>query len=378
MWWGRSPAAARRDSAGRGSRYGPRVSVALLILVFAVLPLGPAALEVGSGLALAGALAGGSWRTPTWGPILALSVALLLSAAAHGGGDHWLAALRTPWAWSLAVAVPLLSRRGGARWAEQVGLGVAGLVALWGLAELVWLLSVQAPLDDGGARGPFSHHLTLGYALVPPAAWAAWRRRWGLAALLAGGALSSVSWGPLVSLGVVAVGVTVGPLAGLGAGVAVTLGAVGLLASVDPDGMLFARGILWTSSAELATAHPLGVGPAGYRAAAEIAQDALEPGFHFPLHAHDSALQLAAVAGLPAWLAAAWLGTTLWRLASPPGRVALAAVVVGGLTQDTVGDLEVVRAVAAWSLLPLGNPPRPRVSGAGAGPAAHTPHRRTS
>lgn len=349
------------------------MSAVLLVLLFAVLPLGPAPLELGTGLALAGALASGSWKTPTWAPVLALGGVLLVSAAAHGGGDHTLAALRTPWAWALAVAVPLLGRRGGARLAEQVGLAMAGAVAAWGLAELGWLVATGAPLDDGGARGPFTHHLTLGYALLPPTAWAMWRRRWVLSGLLAGGVAATLSLGPVLSLGVVALGVALGPLPALLAGGAAVLGGVALLGWLDPDGALAARSVLWTSSADLALHHPLGVGPAGYRRAAALAQDAVEPGFYFPLHAHDSALQLAAVAGPAAWIPAVWLGATLWRLASLPGRVALAAVLVGSLTQDTFGDLEVTRAVAAWSLLPLGNSRRTRVSTGRAPPLSSDP-----
>jgi hypothetical protein len=346
------------------------VSIVLLVLLFAALPLGPAALELGTGLALAGALVGGSWRTPTWQPVLALGGVLVLSALAHGGGEHVVAALRTPWSWALAIAVPLLARRGGARVAESVGLAAAAAVAAWGMVELGWLAFTGAALDDGGATGPFSHHLTLGYALLPPTAWALWRRRWFLVAVLAGGVAATLSTGPLLSLGVAILGVFFGPLAALLGGGAAVLGGVALLGTVDPQGALAARSVLWTASAELALSNPLGVGPAGYRDAAAIAQDTLQPGFFFPLHAHDSALQLAAVAGPGAWLAAVWLVATVWRLASTPGRAALAAILVGSLTQDTLHDLEVVRSVTAWALLPLGNSWRTRVSGGWVPPPA--------
>ena len=53
------------------------------------------------------------------------------------------------------------------------------------------------------------------------------------------------------------------------------------------------------------------------------------------------------------WVAAAWALVALWRRTDRAGRAAIAAIGVGGLTQDTLGDLEVVRALCAWVMLPL-------------------------
>ena len=119
--------------------------------------------------------------------------------------------------------------------------------------------------------------------------------------------------------------------------------------------------MLWSTGAALAAEQPLGTGPLGFREPAARVQEALEPGFYFPLHAHDAALQVASLAGFGALLAWVWLGTTLWQQTDRAGRAALAALLVGGLTQDTFGDLEVVRALLAWAML-SGNPPARPVS----------------
>ena len=43
-------------------------------------------------------------------------------------------------------------------------------------------------------------------------------------------------------------------------------------------------------------------------------------------------------------------------------RLAIAALLVGGLTQDTLGDLEVIRALCFWAL--LSRPPQGTADGA--------------
>ena len=53
------------------------------------------------------------------------------------------------------------------------------------------------------------------------------------------------------------------------------------------------------------------------------------------------------------WIAWAWLGVELWRRGGRSGRATLAALAVGGLTQDVLGDLEVIRVLSAWVLLPV-------------------------
>jgi hypothetical protein len=120
--------------------------------------------------------------------------------------------------------------------------------------------------------------------------------------------------------------------------------------------------VLWTGGlASLGTP----TGPGGYAAASALAYDRLEPGFWFPNHAHDSAIQLLAVLGPAGLCAQIWLGAVALRVPrDAPLAVGAAAglvgVAVGALTQDTLGDLEVARAAWVWIALAAVLPPPAR------------------
>lgn len=318
-------------------RPAPRILPALLLVG---LGLGTFGTELTTGLALAGAILGGERRRMgrLGGPVLLLAACFLL-AAPLGGPGAWREVLGRAWPLAPLLALPALARQREAD-VERLGLLAALLPALWGLG--------QALLADTPGRGPFSHHLTLGYALIPPLAVAAHRRRWALAAALALGVASTGGSGPLLAAAVALAGaLLVPPGAALAGGLALALGAIGLGASRGLPA-LHERAVLWTTGGTLALQHPTGTGTGAFRAAAATAQARIEPAFHFPLHAHDSALQLAALVGLGGWLALAWLAWSLWARADRAGRATLAALAVGGLTQDLLGDLEVARAAAVW------------------------------
>ena len=357
--------------AGCGARYGGGVTGPALLLLFVLLPLGPFLVEIGTEVALvaglAAALAARRLPTPLGAPLLVVLAAGLLASIGRPPG-HALEAARQVWGLALVFVVPLLWSAGPV-WrsrAERAGLAAAGAVALWGAGEAVWM--VGAGLYDpavGGARGPFSHHLTLGYALLPPLARALQRRWWALVALLATGALSSLGLGPALSVGVVLLGATLGPARALVGGLLAVAAGIAAMGWLDPDGELLQRAVLWTSAADLAVAHPAGVGPSGFRGAAALAQDRILPGFHFPLHAHDSALQSAATWGVGGWVALGLLGARLWATSGRAGRLGMAGIAVGAFTQDVLGDLEVVRALCAWALL---DPPPDRAVERAPGP----------
>lgn len=329
-----------------------RARFAILLLLFVALPLGAAPLEIASGLALALALLGmprAVQKSGLLGPVAAVALAWLGSAL---GRDPALPALveaagRT-WPLALVIAVPTLAEGlepRQLRRVETVGLGVAAAVA-----ALAWVPVVGGLWPwESPERGLFSHHLTLGYALLPACARALAERRWGFAAAAGLGIAAAGSSGPLLALVVAGAALVFPARAALVGGVGVALVLMRLLAA-DPD--LHQRAVLWSSGAALATTSPLGVGPLGYRAAVEPVQRALEPGFYFPMHAHDAALQIAALAGFGAWIAWIWLVLEIWRRGGRAGQAALAGLLVGGLTQDTLGDLEVIRAACAWALLP--------------------------
>ncbi len=323
-----------------------------LVLLFGSLPLGAAAVEIATALAAAAALVAAARLprarvAPLAGPAAAVAAAWLLAAAGRGGAQL-VEALGRAWVLAPALAIPPLLAGLPERWlrrAEGAGLLVAALVGCAAVAEFAW---------TGQARGPFSHHLTLGYALVVPLARAAAAREPVAVLAILAGVVGAGATGPLVAAAVALAGATWRP------GLALALGLAGSLAGLAwlaPAGEVHERALLWHTG-ELLAVRPLGVGPAGFRAAAAAIQPGLADGFYYPLHAHDAALQVAALAGLGAWVAWAWLLAVLWRRADRAGRAALAAILVGGLTQDTLGDLEVARALLAWSLLPALRPRR--------------------
>ena len=348
--------AASGSSGSRGGRWGDRLVGPAVVLVFLSLSLGPFALELATEAALLAAALWGAREGPLLPPVIAVCLALLASTLS-AGLDGGVEALRLCWALALLVALPpLFARPGAAAWRPRAwswGLGAAALVGCGSVVELAVAWSTGADLSDGGARGPFSHHLTLGYALLPPLAAALHARRFALAAPIALGALASLGLGPALCAALVLVSVVASPAVGLGLGLVATLALIAGLSHLDPSGEVGQRALLWTSGAEVVAAAPGGVGAGEARGALALAQDRLQPGFHFPLHAHDSALQVGVWAGVGGWVAWAWLLVTLWRRTHRAGRAALVGVGVGALTQDTLGDLEVVRALSAWALLPL-------------------------
>ena len=320
----------------------------VLALLFLLLPLGTTPME--GATILVGLAALGSRRLhdqPLLGPALSIWAGLLLASHSLEPGTLWSTSLHA-WAWGLLVVGPPVfgSLQTSERTRlEDVGLAAATVAGSWALVEVFivgeppWL----QPVD-----GPFSHHLTLGYALLPALARALHRRRLLSAIAIGVGIACAGSSGPALSAAVVLLALLLPPGWALALGSAA---AVVVIAALAGDASLLERSVLWTAGADVAIQHPGGAGTSGVRAATELAQARVMPGFHFPLHAHDSALQRAAVAGWGAWLAVTWALIGLWRRTDRAGRAAIAAIAVGGLTQDTLGDLEVVRAVCAWALL---------------------------
>lgn len=337
------------------------VALLSLALLLVSLSLGTAPLEIATGLAVAAGLAVGERRAlPLLAPALAV-VALLLASALGRGGGELAEALGRAWPLAPLLAVPMLRPRLNPAQVErlvQVGLAAALIPVVWAAIEL---LRVGALPWDHPARGPFSHHLTYGYALLPPIAVALDRRSWVALPLVLGVGLAGSS-GPLLAMVVVSAAIWWRPLPALVGGAAAALCLIGLMhGQADLD----QRVVLWESGVAVAVGQPLGAGPLGVREALGAAQEALRPGFYFPLHAHDTMLQAAAMAGPAMWLGWAWLGVSLWRHTGRAGQAALAALLVGGATQDTLGDLEVVRALLVWAtFLPL----------APAGPSTATLH----
>ena len=327
-----------------------------LALLLSCLVLGTAPLEISLGLALGVGLWCGDRRSlPMFEPLLAVAFCLAFAALGHSSAV-WIEAAGRCWPLLGVIAVPMLVGRthseGEAlgpkriRDLEQVGLVMAATAGLWAVTEAA-LLGRWPWLQ--GVDGPFSHHLTLGYALLIPLARALQRRAWVLGTIIALGVGCAGASGPLLSGGVMLVALMGRPRLALVGGSILALGIMQLLA-VDPE--LYQRVVLWAGGVGITVSHPFGLGPGDFRDGMAIVQSGLDPDFHFPLHAHDSALQFGVMAGLGSWVVGGWFLWRLWQLCGRAGRAAIAAMVVGSLTQDTLGDLEVIRALTIWCLLP--------------------------
>lgn len=305
---------------------------ALVAGLLVALPMSTAGMEIALGALLVLGLR--RWRTawaaPSGPPALALALVWVLAVPASGDLHEGLGH-----AWVLAplLALPGLAVPG---WARTAGLASAVLAAAWAVWQRV-----------GGVDGTggLSHHLTLAYALLPPLAVAVASRRWAVAGALLLGIGATDSSGALPAA-VTAMAVAMGAIPstwGALAGATVTLGLIAGFA--DPE-ELRQRAVLWTGGLSLLSGGP--VGPGGYAAATVVPYDRLSPGFWFPNHAHDSVIELAAVLG-PAGLGAmGWLAWTGLTRAPRGASAAWAGVLVGALTQDVLGDLEVIRAVLVW------------------------------
>jgi len=336
------------DRGGLANRTLDRAASVALALALPAAALGTFASEVS--VALGCLVAGAAWLggaklKPIGGKATLAYVALWLvlvpiSGDVHEGLGH---------AWPLAplLTIPALLARGRPP-DLRPGLVVAALVGTWGAVEGLFR----------EAHGPFSHHLTLAYALLPPLG-VALQRRSALALPIALGVLGSRSSGAVVALGVT---VTLGLFAAADAArgrpsnprraLGATLGGMVLTVLALPFANrteLAERAVLWTGGLVVGLDTP--AGPGGYPAASAPVYDALQRGFWFPNHAHDSATQLLAVLGPAGWICGLLWVAALFEGFGAGAAAGLAGVCVGGLTQDTLGDLEVIRAALTWGAL---------------------------
>ena len=314
--------------------------------------LGTFASEITVGVALAVALGLGALGAAPFrmlgGPWLLAYAAVWFLMVPVSGNFH--EGIGHVWPLAPLLVIPMLRGVDGvdAEPSIRAGLWAAAGLGLWGAAE--------GTMRE--AHGPYSHHLTLAYALLPPLG-VALQRRSALALPMVLGVLGSRSSGALVALAVTAVlGVWAGFDEARGRSGARWRGPTGALLGMaltvlglpfaDPT-EVHSRAILWTGGLRVAQDGP--VGPGGYPAASALIYDKLEPGFWFPNHAHDSATQVYAVLGPAGWLCALLLVTAWFEGFGVGAAAGLAGVCVGSLTQDNFGDLEVIRAITVWGAL---------------------------
>lgn len=313
-----------------------RVREGLVLLVLAALPWATSVQEIGVGLLLAAALFDGRAREflalPWALPALATAGAWGLASFASGNlreglGHAWLLAPLV--ALAALSPVPAAARR-----RELLGLAAASAAACFAL----W----QAG-QGVAAKGAFSHHLTLAYALVVPFGVAVSRRRWAVAALLGAGVLATRSEAAPVALFATAVA-ALGLRPGFAAAIGAALTLAGLRFAARPD-ELVERAVLWTGGLLIPPGH---AGAGGYAAASAPIYERLHHGFWFPNHAHDAFIQLAATVGPAGWVATLALVVVIFAKGARGAAAGLVGVLVGALTQDTLGDLEVARAAWIW------------------------------
>jgi hypothetical protein len=324
-------------------------AVALIALLVA-LPMGTTPMEVAAGLSIAVALAIAAIdRDFEPGPLAAPAVAVVAGwmLLALGPGGSPLASLGRTWALTPIFTVPMLLRA-----ARPLPWVTIGTVAAGCLLPLVLAQAVGVVPGDGPPTGTLGHHLTLAYALIPAFAAACGERRpvalaIGASIALAG-AMGGLAAGGAVLAVVVAGELPVRRAVAASGSVLVALGAL-LAPAFATD--LRQRAILWTGGAVIALRG--GTPPGTWRAVIGAVHHGLDPNFDFPQHAHDTSIQLAGDAGPAAWIGLAWAGGIVWTRG--PGWLVAAAVglTVAGLTQDWLGDLEVVRAVCVWTALGL-------------------------
>lgn len=341
---------------GRGpdlrTGFGRAVARAALYVLAPACALGTFASEVTVGLALAVALGFGLLRATPFRILggqftLAYAAVWLLMVPVSGNFHEGIGHV---WPLAALLVIPMLRGVSGvdAEPSIRAGLWCAAGLGVWG--------AVEGTMRE--AHGPFSHHLTLAYALLPPLG-VALQRRSALALPMVLGVLGSRSSGALVALGVTGV---LGVWAGFdgargrsgsrwrgpaGALTGMALTAIGL-PFADPT-EVHSRAVLWTGG--LRVAQEGLTGPGGYPAASALIYDELEPGFWFPNHAHDSATQVYAVLGPAGWLCALMLVAACFEGFGIGAAAGLAGVCVGSLTQDNFGDLEVLRAITVWGAL---------------------------
>ena len=327
-----------------------RMAQISLTLAFVCLPLGAAACELSAAWLCLAAICWGDRRNhPMVIPVLAVWIAWTIPSLDKGIAG-WFGAVGQTWPLILLIAIPPLQKtlRGDPQFHEQLerwGLFAGSVIGIWAMGSL---LGNGIPPWEQPASGPFSHNLTLGYALLPPLALAVHRSRWLWASCIAGGVLSAGASGPVLGLAMIMATRWIQPKHCLIGGVGLALTILWWMGG-SPE--LTTRMVHWTAGVQVVFECGFGCGPTDTVSHFQDAERLLSATIGPERHAHDSVLQWAMMGGAGAWLAWALLLTLLWQHTGKSGRAAIAALGVGALTQDVFGDLEVIRALCAWALL---------------------------
>ena len=223
---------------------------------------------------------------------------------------------------------------------ERTRMLVGASVAMSGLA----LVGCWQVFQGEVAHGWYSHHLSFGYLLLVPFAYCLSQRHWVLAVLLALGVLSTKAQGPLYSLLVLLSSIWLSPKQMMVGG---SFGVFVLFVLLSDSPYFQERLAIWGTALELLQIYPMGTGVTEFRELYAAVQASHEPPFFFPHHAHDSAIQQALWFGIPIWVAWAMLLRSWWSW-SNWGKMALVSILLGSFTEDTLGDMEVLRILLVF------------------------------
>ena len=184
----------------------------------------------------------------------------------------------------------------------------------------------------------------VGVCLTAPIGVAIHRARWPWVLCIASGILSAGAGGPLLGLTMVVATLWIEPKRCLW-----------------PESL--AMTILWWMDGNMELTTRASTGPPRWCSNVDLGAAQPKPfrnfkmqSAYYPPTSHQNATLMTVsfigpMGGIGAWLAWGMLLTLLWQHTRKSGRAAIAALSVGALTQDVFGDLEVIRALCAWTLL---------------------------
>ena len=215
-----------------------------------------------------------------------------------------------------------------------------GALAMGGLALVGCIQAFQGSV----AKGWYSHHLSFAYMLLMPLAYCLHHRHWSVALIIGCGVFATQAQGPMYSMLALVISLWVRPKYVLIVG---CVGIFGIFLVLSEQPYFQERLAIWGSALDLLQMYPMGTGVSHFREWYTLAQSRFDPPFYFPHHAHDSAIQQALWFGVPIWLAWAVLLRSWWTWATW-GQAMLVAIILGSFTEDTFGDMEILRILLVF------------------------------
>jgi hypothetical protein len=249
------------------------------------------------------------------------------------------------WATSPIIILPVLLR-----YSQPISWSLyAGFATIPTL--LVTLLQFSGILvsPTEAPSGLFSHHLTMVYALFPIAC-VLWGMRYRLHATIIGMSLCLTgALGFLIAL--LSAFFYLNLTQARSTGRKLIVCGLGMIAGLVPLALLepaslYQRAVLWTAGLRIVSRG--GIPAEQWRETVDPVHHIIDPGFFFPHHSHDSAIQLLAETGPISWVAIGWALYLCFQVRVPWFKAMVFGLCVASFTQDLIGDLEVARSITTW------------------------------